>query len=224
MPTHNKLSAEIINNRIKQSDIVMTGDLVNVKTKTMFKHVVCGHSWLARPHKVMQGTSCPRCYGKPKLSIDIINKRLDLLKSETIMIGEYKSIKQKSLFRHLPCGTEWLAVPHSIINGKGCPTCAKYGFNFDKNAYLYIIKYEKFIKYGITNSLDRRLYEHKMNGDFEILKTINFKNGKDAAMYETKIKKRFGGNFVGKNECKNGYTETLPLSVLNDLSKFLENI
>jgi hypothetical protein len=37
---------------------------------------------------------------------------------------------------------------------QGCPTCAKYGFNPDKDAWFYLMQRPGEQQLGITNELD----------------------------------------------------------------------
>ena len=45
----------------------------------------------------------------------------------------YAGAKTKLKFKHLPCGTEWWALPNSVLNSKiGCPFCNRMQINKDK--------------------------------------------------------------------------------------------
>ena len=56
----NKLTKEIVNERIAHRGIAMTGDYIGARTKTEF---ACseGHGWDATPKNVMKGRGCPDC-------------------------------------------------------------------------------------------------------------------------------------------------------------------
>ncbi len=40
------------------------------------------------------------------------------------VVGKFKSARTKARFRCFLCGHEWVAPPHSILRGIGCPYCA----------------------------------------------------------------------------------------------------
>jgi hypothetical protein len=50
--------------------------------------------------------------------------------------------------------------------GTGCPTCAKYGFDPNKDGYLYFLEHEEWemLQIGITNVPDKRLQKHGRSG------------------------------------------------------------
>lgn len=50
----------------------------------------------------------------------IKNGRVDLE-----LIGEYKGLKNKTLFKCKICGNEWTTCPEYILSGTKCPTCRK---------------------------------------------------------------------------------------------------
>lgn len=53
---------------------------------------------------------------------------------------------------------EWSAAVNNLLNGRGCPRCAKYGFQLDKTGYLYALRSEcgRYVKIGISNDPKRR--------------------------------------------------------------------
>ena len=52
----------------------------------------------------------------------------------------------------------------------GCPSCAKYGFDPNRDGYLYFLVHENWelFQIGITNTPDQRLNDHKILG-WEVL-------------------------------------------------------
>lgn len=220
---HNKLSSDSINEYLINRNIVMIGDYVDCRTKTIFEHTDCNRSWSALPSRVRQGSGCPHCSGHFPLSYEIINNRLEDSNRDIIMIGSYTSMKKKSLFKHLYCDHEWMAVVQGIINGKGCPKCAKHGYNSLKSGWAYILKFDNFLKFGITNSLNVRMSHLKKNGHYDLEFSKYFENGKIPLNWENEVKQIFGGNYVSKDKCPRGFTETLSLNHMNDLKTLLEN-
>ena len=210
-----KLTKEIINERISHRGITLVGNYINNETKSEFR---CenNHNWMTTPNHLMSGIGCPEC---AKLSKEIINERIS--HRGITMVDDYINIKTKSrwLCQH---GHQWVTTPNGIMNGNGCPTCAFYGYDPNKPGTFYILDFVTFIKYGITNNLFRRLNEHKKNGEYIVAFTKLFEDGIDAKNLERFIKQTIGGSFVTKEQCPDGYTETLCSSKLKDLLAVIE--
>ena len=81
-------------------------------------------------------------------------------------------------------GHIWAVAPNNILKGQGCPSCAKFGFDYNKAAILYYIKVGDYYKVGVTNrSIEERF--HKEKQPIEILGFCNFEKGSDAKQLET---------------------------------------
>jgi hypothetical protein len=132
------------------------------------------------------------------------------------LIGKYTNNATKTLFR-CPHGHEWSAKPSIIKSGHGCPTCASSGFKRDKPGWIYVLIFANYIKYGITNDLERRLKEHLKNGVFELYFSQLYDSGGIAYDLELLIKRTLGGRHVTKEDCPDGWTETLPSHLLEDV-------
>lgn len=211
-----KLTSNIVNTRLQEqkSDIVLIGEYYGMKIKTTFKNIKCSHEWQTTPnHIVRRGTGCPYCANRVSLTKEIVNERLEQNNSDMRLIGQFTRQRDKSLFKHLKCGHEWQANVQSILNGKGCPKCVIYGFSPCRQAEAYVLKFKvrdkEFIKFGISNNLRGRLYSHNKNGSYEIIMTKIYENGHDAMNWESEIKRQYGGNYVDKTYCADGFTETL---------------
>lgn len=54
-----------------------------------------------------------------------IDKLREAKKGEYVMLGDYTSMKKKTLFKHLFCGYEWCTSPDNMLRSKkGCPQCS----------------------------------------------------------------------------------------------------
>ena len=211
------LTKEIVNERIYPRGLYLIGEYTGVSKKTLFE---CshGHQWEAAPNDVMVGNGCPHCSGLSPLTKEIVNKRI--YPRGLRLVSDYMGTKAKSLFE-CEHGHQWEATPNDVMNGNGCPFCAEYGFNPSKPGWIYILKYEDFIKYGITNNIDKRLSQHKKNGSYSIVLTQLHENGSMASDLERRIRKTFGGRFISRERFPNGYTETLCVSKLDQLITFI---
>lgn len=216
---YNQLSKETINQTLKEKDIQLVGEYLGARMVTQF---MCGknHHWDAMPTNVLHKSGCPHCSGRAKLSKEIINERI--VKRSLKLIGDFSTTTKETLFKCLACEHEWNATPGNIMAGKGCRHCADYGFNTAKPAVGYLLMFEDFIKYGISNNIDSRLYRHRLkNGSFKLYATKEFSMGQDAISWEDSIKQTFGGNYVSREKCPDGFTETLPLELIHKVSQTL---
>ncbi len=155
-----------------------------------------------------------------RLTREQINERIK--NRDLVMISEVINTSTQALFKHLVCGNEWEATPSNVMRVSGCPNCANVGYNPSEAGYVYVISFGDFVKYGITNNLSARLAEHhKRNGNYSIIYTKLYKDGKLARQTETQIKRTLGGRYASKEECPDGYTETLPSFRLDELLSLL---
>jgi hypothetical protein len=213
------LSKEIVAERLLKDgrSLSIIGWGGNGKIKTDFECFE-GHTWQARPDSVLGGSGCPECTNT-KFTKEIINAKLE---SRGIKIDEYKNALSHSTFRCSKNHT-WVTKPSVVLGGSGCPTCADYGFSPDKPAWIYVLIFSNFIKYGITNNLKSRFRTHLLkNGKFKVAKIKSYDNGHCAKTLENQIKKIFGGHYATKEQCPDGYTETLSIDKLHLLLETIQ--
>ena len=212
------VTKEIVNQRLRDQgrNITLIGEYTKQKNKTLFR---CekDHEWTATPDNVLRLSGCPICEKKnhrvrsDKLisSKDEVNEYLSLFKREIILVGEYTKSWTPALFECRKCYYQWMARPNNIKSGKGCPKCSSHGFNPDKPAWTYVFERSNYIKYGITNNLEQRLGIHRKYGNMLVHYSEYHSNGIKAKEWEDDIKTLYGGNFVSREECPDGWTETL---------------
>ena len=89
-------------------------------------------------------------------------------------------------------GHQWTVSPANRTSkgGTGCPECAAGGFSQASPGWLYLLTTAGGLvyKFGITNVLDDRLRNHQRQGFTEVVETIYFDVGADAAAAEARIK------------------------------------
>ena len=63
-------------------------------------------------------------------------------------------------------GHRWKGTLNDRKSGTGCPTCAKFGFDPNKDGYLYFLEHDVLgmFQIGITNVPDKRLQKHRRGG------------------------------------------------------------
>lgn len=122
---------------------------------------------------------------------------------------------------------------NSHLRGVGCPNCTQHGFKKDKPAtfYIQVLKENnipKYIKFGVTNKdLNTRMRQQSNRSIFEheLVKEYLFEDGTKALQIENHVKYTFKDNglcCVTKREMEDGYTETLPVILLDTLIEEIE--
>ena len=128
-----------------------------------------GHSWNASiDNRTSKGSGCPFCAGQ-KLLVgfnDLMTRfpeiavQADGWDPSNVNAGTREKRRWKCGLGHT-----WTAiVSNRTSNGQGCPKCAKYGFNPDKDAWFYLMQRSGEQQLGITNELDVRMKTHEKNG------------------------------------------------------------
>jgi hypothetical protein len=217
------LTKEKLNERLANRGIVFVDNVYhNTKTVGTFR---CSknHEWNTLPRTVLAGYGCPKCSSNAPLTKETVEQRLK--KYNIILNGDYVSNTTKTHFKcHV--GHEWVAKAGHVIDGySGCPTCSQFGFRTSLPGSLYILHFEilGYIKFGITNYFEKRYQKLSKQGKCVLLYKVDFENGMDARFLETAIKKQFKGFITAsKEELPDGYTETLPESMKDELLAILK--
>lgn len=108
---------------------------------------------------------------------------------------------------------EFMQNPASHLNGRGCPSCAKNGFDVRKPAYLYYLKVtteagKMLYKIGITNKTVNERFNLTDLSKIEIVKQKLYDNGQDALDWETKLKRMYKEyQYKGPDVLSSGNTE-----------------
>jgi hypothetical protein len=201
-----------VNEQLKKRKIQMISDYHWKTTSKSIFTCEKNHIWETTLTSVLSGRGCKTCYGKTlPLTLSEIQNRYNKL--GYTVTGEYVNYSSVLAFT-CSNGHVWSAT----CRNTRCSACASYGFNLAKPAVGYILKFDTFIKYGISNSIQSRLYRHKMhNPPHKVVTVIEFENGEQAKAWENLIKKTMGGKFANKTQCPDGWTETLPLILLESV-------
>lgn len=209
-----RLTTEIINNRYAHKHIEMLDNYTDgARSKYRFR---CseGHEWKSRA----DSATCVICDGT-RLSKEEVNERIKHKNVE--LVGDFVNALTKTEFRCMTCSSEWSTTPASVIHQSSCPSCSTKGFNVSKKAHGYILDFGHFIKFGISTNVERRLTKHRShNPAHKVIYTKEFVSGKDARRWENSVKKTFGCKFVTKDECPDGWTETLCSKKIDELISF----
>lgn len=96
----------------------------NVETKLLWQ---CqkGHKWMATPHMIRNGTWCPHCAGKARLTIEKMHE-VASSKGGVCLSSKYIDNKTKLLWQ-CKFGHVWKALPSSVKHSSWCPRCKRTG-------------------------------------------------------------------------------------------------
>ena len=137
---------------------------------------------------VKNGIGCAYCSGR---RVSIKDAENTMKKAKLKPIAKYPGASVPWSCICLKCKREVSPTYNSIQQGGGgCIFCAKGGIQYDKPAFIYLLKHQEFqsIKVGISGYSSRtlRLDAHKKYG-WEVFNTIDIVTGIDAERIETKV-------------------------------------
>lgn len=100
---------------------------------------------------------------------------------------------------------DFLISPSNHLKGKGCPSCAKTGFDINKVAYLYLLVSEtpehgEVVKVGVTNVPKSRLAGNRKNDQisWRMVRLVRYPDGFLPLAFEKILIEFFGVPFKGK--------------------------
>lgn len=125
----------------------------------------CHRIWSAKAYSLLQGKSCPHCSAlrgaqnnkgktKRKNQTEFIQEIHDI-NPDIIVRGLYESNKSVIRFDCKRCGNTWDAKAYSVLQGHGCPRCAKSGTSFMEQYIYYSLL--KALGSGVVLSRDRNI-------------------------------------------------------------------
>jgi len=128
-----------------------------------------GHTWDASiDNRTSKGSRCPFCTGQKllvgfndlKTRFPDIAVQADGWDPSDVNAGTREKRQWKCGLGHT-----WTAmVSNRTSNSQGCPVCAEYGFNPEKDAWFYLMQRPGEQQLGITNVLTDRLRTHERKG------------------------------------------------------------
>jgi hypothetical protein len=186
--THPDLAAELVDGSLGHQLTFGSKRLVRWRCNL-------GHEWTAKPNdRSSQDQGCPYCSNRrvlvgfndlvtthPKLAAELVDPSLAI----SLTFGSGRKVRWRG-----QCGHEWSASVVSRVSGRGCPECSIGGFSSVSPGWVYLLATpgRAVYKFGISNFLDDRLDLHARQGFTEVVETIYFDVGADAAEVERRIK------------------------------------
>lgn len=143
------------------------------KSKAVVRCKLDHFEWSATAEKLVnERTGCPHCAGNRRWTaderIEQIN-RIDRIEFIRWLDG-YKDQHSKAVVRCEADGFEWaISVNNAVNHGRGCPKCARYGYNKGSVGFIYALLSEcgSRIKIGISNKPKQRHVKLAKNTPFK---------------------------------------------------------
>jgi len=153
-------------NKVHNGEYNIVGDYINCDTKIFIKHIVCGNTFSQTPDKHIHNNKCPICFGKNRLTREILQEKSDKkYNKEYTILGEYINNQTPILIRHNICGTEYLQSPNNHLRERICYSCRGLQSLGEKIIENYLKS--KNIKFHFNKSLlDCRYGGKKLRFDF----------------------------------------------------------
>lgn len=215
-------------NSIVGSDYTFKDEYVNVKTKLLCRHNVCGHEWYVSPNNfIFNNTRCPPCGNlHRKTNEEFVNEVFNLVGNEYLFSEPYVNTKHPIKCTHEICGHEWKIAPQNFIKmGNRCPKCAGQVITNEEfknrviaktgDEYIFIDEY--------SNMVTDLKCLHTSCGQTFLLSPTNFLYNDTRCSFCTTYNKSYKEDFISKvldtmnveyirekrfDECKN--KKTLP--------------
>jgi hypothetical protein len=195
------------------------------------------HQWSAVvSDRTSKKSGCPYCTGKKVLSgfndLQTVNPTIGNQAfgwdPTTVTVGSTKRLKWQCDEGHT-----WTTTVLSRSQGYGCPTCAKSGFDPNKESHIYFLYHQNWEMYqiGITNVVEQRIKSHEKLG-WEVIELRGPMDGLIAREWETAILRmlKAKGADLSNSEIAgkfDGYSEawsksTFEVKSIKELMRFTE--
>lgn len=173
----------------------------------------------------LTGKGCKKCrYEEQSVSqthdLDLFIKKAKLVHGDNYIYSDvsYTGAHSKVIIK-CPQHGAFMQKPNAHLNGNGCPSCSKNGFDKNSDGFVYFLQASGLIKVGITNDINRRSTELRRATpfSFELIKCLKM-NGFMAVFIERYFHKKYQNSgltgFDGATEWLN-YSPELINEIIN---------
>ena len=127
--THNEFLDRLSRNNPHYLNFEIISEYSGMSHPVTCKCRNCGTTWTAKANDLVRaGSGCPRCAGAFGYTHDQFlrnlkerNKQYDIIE----ILSQYKGSAQHIQCKCKNCGFEWTPLASSLLQGTGCPECAK---------------------------------------------------------------------------------------------------
>jgi len=217
----NTLDSDQAIQRVKAAGFTPLEPYTNALTKWKMRHNVCNSVVYPKLNSISNNSSktpgCAVCAGKQvEVGLNDLQTTHPAISTEALGWDPTTVTAGSNLKKLWRCGEghEWKAPVAERTSGHGCPSCAKSGFDPNKDGWLYFLSHPdwEMLQIGITNVPDERLSTHRRLG-WEVLELRGPMDGDLARQWETDIlgMLRRKNAVVGSTEIAGkftGYTES----------------
>ena len=127
--THEDFIKWLHKNNSKSNLFEVISKYEGMQKKVTCKCKVCGTIWSPKANDLIRSQSgCPSCSGNVFFTHDRFVKELNRKNpnaSKIILLSSYHGMLKRIKCKCKECGHEWNPIASSLIQGTGCPACAK---------------------------------------------------------------------------------------------------
>ena len=114
----------------KMPTIIILGKYINAQTKNKVKCAKCGNVWNPTPTSLLSGHGCRQCAiianaERNTMSPEEYKQRLYKSNPNILLLGTYVKSEDHIKVECTVCGHTWNPEAGSLLQGRGCPECAK---------------------------------------------------------------------------------------------------
>lgn len=168
------------------------------------------------PKSHLRGRGCPLCAKEQCGAYLKKTQEQFLIDAKRVCGDKYTFEHAKYVNNETPVNVTCLAHgifpirPNNLISGKGCPSCAPYGYSPHKEGALYVFKCDSWVKVGITNrTASVRVKDICKSSalNFTVLFERTFADGSIPLAVETAILRELRATYKQPTEIFDGSTE-----------------
>lgn len=177
-------------------------------------------------------SGCPKCGGSEQLTNDSFAEKGNEVHPGKYAYDKVNYINNKtkvSIFC-CTCNEYFDITPASFLFGRGCAKCAKYGFQPNKPAVLYVLEITHpvtnlvYYKIGITGDMETRMRMQRNSTALltQVIIHIDFSKGSDALAIETEVKRQCTLGVLNREDYGDGHSETMTAEEYEKIRTIME--
>ena len=107
----------------KNPNITIIGEYIDAKTKILCECTIDGYRWFTTPNSLLAGSGCLVCSGVKRKTTEEYIEEVGLVDKNIMVVDRYINARTKIMHKCAIDGHTWMADPHHILSGRGCPKC-----------------------------------------------------------------------------------------------------